>query len=290
MKFFSIKDKLFNIKDKSKTCIGLQLTDKVLRIVELDSNKKPLWEAVEVILDGKNKEDVLREIVQKHGLYGKSVCACVPVNEGLLKFYKYPASISKKDLLSAIDWSIKREKSSIKEEIYYDYYIWDQKLKGDQVGVVLVFSRKERVENIRSILNNVGLKLHVLDYEVVAIVNYGFYHKLPIPFSILYIDYDYSTLTTYSSENITYSHITWSLSDYLANKNDEHLDNFFAEVRNIIVLNDITSLYVAGPILSQENLVSRLMENVPILGLLDIEDLKPNFFIPYILSIRGMEG
>ncbi len=289
MKFLSIKDKLFNIKGKSKACIGLQLTDKVLRIVELDSNKKPLWEPIEVILDGKKKEDVLREIVQKRGLFGKSVCTCVPVNEGLLKFYKYPANISKKDLLNAIDWAIKKEKSSIKEEIYYDYYILDQKSKDNQVGVLLVFSRKEKVENIRSILNKVGLKLHVLDYEIVDIVNYGLYHKLPIPFSILYIDYNHSVLTTYSSESISHYEITWSLSDYLAHQDEEQLDNFFAELRSIIVLNDITSLYVAGPILDQVDLVGRLMENVPILGLLDIEDLKPNFFIPYILSIRGGE-
>ena len=289
MKLLSIKDKLFNIKGKSKACIGLQLTDKVLRIVELDSNKKPLWEPVEVILDGKKKEDVLREIIQKRGLSGKRVCACMPVSDGLLKFYKYPANISKKDLLSAIDWSIKREKSSIKEEIYYDYYILDRKLKDMQINVVFVLSRKERVENIRSILNKVGLKLHVLDYEIVTIVNYGLYHKLPAPFSILYIDYDHSVLTTYSPQNISYYEIAWSFSDYFAHQDEEQLDSFFTELRSVIVLNDITNLYVAGPILSQENLVNRLMENVPILGLLDIEELKPNFFLPYILSIRGME-
>lgn len=279
-----------NFKPKVKTYIGLQLTDKVLRVLELDREKKPLWEPVEVSLEGKNKEDVLRDIVQRYGLYGKSVSICVPANEGLLKFYKYPANISRNDLQSAIEWSIRRERSSIKEELYHDYYIIDQKLKGNQVGVVVVFSRKETVENIKSILNKVGLKLYVLDYEVITIVNYGLYHQLPLPFSILYIDYDYALFTIYSPENMAYSQIPWSFSDYLLRENEEYLDNFFAEVRNLIVLNDITSLYVAGPILSYENLVSKMMENIPILGLLDLEGLKPNFFIPYTLSIRGMEG
>jgi len=275
---------------KTKTVLGLHYTDKVIRLLELGKDKKPLSEPIEVNLEGKDKEKVLREVVQKYGFSGKWVTACIPVNDGLLKFYKYPASMSKKDLQSAIEWSIKRELSAMREETYYDYFILEPGAEGKQVGVVLVLSRKETVESIREVVENAGLKLHTLDYEVVAIINYGLYHKLPVPFSILYIDYNYSILTTYSPDNISYYVTYWSFSEFLKSRDEESLESFFAEIRNIVVLNDLSSMYVAGPIIADEEMLTRIMENLPILGILDLEELKPNFFISYILSIRGMEG
>ncbi len=276
--------------EKTKTLISLHYTDKVIRLLELGKDKKPLSEPIEVSLEGKDKENVLRELVQEYKLSGKKVIACIPVNDGLLKFYKYPASMSKKDLQSAIEWSIKRELSAMKEETYYDYFTLEPRAEEKQVGAVLVLSRKETVESIREMVENAGLRLHILDYEVVAIINYGLYHKLPVPFSILYIDYNYSILTTYSPTNISYYVTYWSFSEFLKSRDEESLESFFAEIRNIVVLNDLSSMYVAGPIIADEEMLTRIMENLPILGLLDLEELKPNFFIPYILSIRGMEG
>ncbi len=275
---------------KTKTVIGLHYTDKVIRLLELKKDKKPISEPIEVSLEGKDRERVLRELVQEHGLSGKMAAVCIPVNDGLLKFYKYPASMSKKDLQSAIEWSIKRELSAMREETYYDYFILEPGVEEKQVGVVLVLSRKETVEGIRKMVESAGLKLHTLDYEVVSIINYGLYHKLPVPFSILYIDYSYSILTTYSPTNVGYYVTYWSFSEFLKSRDEESLESFFAEIRNIVVLNDLSSMYVAGPILAEEEMLTRIMENLPILGLLDLEELKPNFFIPYILSIRGMEG
>ena len=273
----------------SKTVLGMQMTDKVIRIIELGKDKKPLWEPIEMILEGKSKEDALNEIVQRYKLSGKSVSLCLPTKEGLLKFYKYPATISKKDLYEAIEWSVKREKTSMKEELYYDYFVLEPAGDGKQIGVVLALTRKETVENIKKLLNKVGLSLHVLDYEIVSLINYGMYYKLPTPFSILYVDYDYSILITYSGTNIAYSEVLWNLLDYLTREDEESFENFVSEIRNIIILNDITSLYIAGPSLAYENVIAKLMENIPVLGLLDLENLKPHFHIPYILSIRGME-
>lgn len=274
----------------SKTALGMQITDKVIRVVELGKDKKPLWEPLEEMIEGKSKEDALSKVVQRYRLSGKSVSLCLPAKDGLLKFYKYPATISKKDLYEAIEWSVKREKASMKEELYYDYFILEP-VKGDkQLGVVLALTRKETVENIKKLLNKVGLNLHVLDYEVISIINYGIHYKIPPPFSILYIDYDHSIITIYSATNVAYSEISWSLSDYIIKEDDESFEHFIAEIRSITVLNDITSLYIAGPVLAYENVTMKLMENIPVLGLLDLENLKPNFLIPYILSIRGMEG
>ncbi|MFN3599637.1 MAG: type IV pilus biogenesis protein PilM [Aquificaceae bacterium] len=274
----------------SKTVLGMQMTDKVIRMVELGRDKKPLWEPVEVMIEGKSKEEILVEIVKKNGLSGKSVSLCLPAKDGLIKLYKYPATVSRKDLYEAVNWSIKREKASIKEELYHDYFILEPTGENKQFTVILALTRKETVESIKNLLSRVGLNLYILDYEVISLVNYGLYHQLPVPFSILYIDYDYSILTTYSVNNITYQEIMWNLLGYLKKENEESFEHFVLEIRNITILNDITSLYIAGPGLAYENAIMKLMENIPVLGLLDLENLKPQFFIPYILSIRGMEG
>ena len=280
-----------SIKAKSsKSALAIQYTDKVIRLLELDSNKKPKFEPVEVSIEGKDKGEVLRGLAQRLGLQGKDVVACLPANEGLLKVQRFPASLNDADLRKAIDWSIKKELSSFREEMTYDYHIMERIPEEKNRTVILIFSRKETVENIKKTIESAGMKLAILDYEVLALINYGLYHNIPKPFSILYIDYDYAVLTTYSVSNIAYSVFHWSYKEYFKNNDEEYLEGFFAEIRNIVILNDLSSMHIAGPVLMEEELVVRIMENVPVLGILDVENIKPNFFVPYILSIRGMEG
>ena len=116
-------------------------------------------------------------------------------------------------------------------------------------------------------------------------------YKLALPFSILYTDYDYSILLTYSPSNISYSVIHWDYLKYIRKAEshptfEEPLENFITEVRNLIVINDIFNVHIAGVILSNQSLLDYMLENLPILGLLDVGELPPNFFVPYILSLR----
>ena len=276
---------------KTKVSLAVQITDKVLRILDLDKEKKPTFEPVEVVWEGKSDNErvsILKTYVERYNLKGRDVISCLPVNDGLLKFYKYPATMSKKDLQQAVNWAIKRELSMIKESTLYDYYILEK--EGKNVIALLTFAREEAVSKIKKLIESAGMRLRILDYEVIAIVNYGLYNKLSTPFSVLYMDYSYTLLVTYSPLNVAYFVVPWSYSEYLRTGEEESLESFFAEVRNVIIINDLSSVYIVGPILSEEALLTRILENLPILGLLDIEGIKPNFFIPYILSIRGMEG
>ncbi len=276
---------------KPKVSLAVQITDKVLRILDLDKEKKPTFEPVEVVWEGKSDNErvsILKTYAERYNLKGRDVISCLPVNDGLLKFYKYPATMSKKDLQQAVNWAIKRELSMIKESTLYDYYILEK--EGKNVIALLTFAREEAVSKIKKLIESAGMRLRILDYEVIAIVNYGLYNKLSTLFSVLYMDYSYALLVTYSPLNVAYFVVPWSYSEYLRTGEEESLESFFAEVRNVIIINDLSSVYIVGPILSEEALLTRILENLPILGLLDIEGIKPNFFIPYILSIRGMEG
>jgi len=280
----------FKVKG-AKNYLALQVGKSFIRLLELGEDGKPVFQPQEIIFengDENKKLSALKKIVAEYGLQGHRVIASLPATDGILKLYKYPSKISQKDLNTAIDWVIKRETSQIKEETAYDYFI----LRGeDATSVALVLARAESVNRLTNLISSAGLKSEIIDYEVLAIVNYGIYHKLALPFSILYIDYDYSILLTYSPSNISYSVIHWDYLEYSKeagsfSTSEELLESFLAEVRNLIVINDIFNVYVAGVALNNESFLEYILENLPILGLLDAGELPPNFFIPYTLSLR----
>jgi type IV pilus assembly protein PilM len=280
----------FKVKG-AKNYLALQVGKSFIRLLELGEDGKPIFQPQEIIFEdvGENKKlSALKKIVAEYGLQGHRVIASLPATDGILKLYKYPSKISQKDLNSAIEWIIKRELTQIKEEATYDYFI----LRGeDTLSVALVLARTESINRLTNLISSAGLKLEIIDYEVLAIVNYGIYHKLALPFSILYIDYDYSILLTYSPSNISYSVINWDYLGYIKkteshSTSEELLENFIAEVRNLIVINDIFNVYIAGVGLGNESFTEYILESLPILGLLDSGELPPNFFVPYILSLR----
>jgi len=287
MKMPTLRLPRFPLKSATKSSIALHLTHNRIRLLGLKRDKSPLF-AVE-ISPKEDKAKALKDLVDKHNIKGQEVIACLSVNEGLMKFYTYPSALSKKDLKNSIEWTIKRELLALKEEAYYDYYVLDSFPDPKKVGVIAVIARKETIEGVKRLVEFAGLRLKTLDYEVVAIINYGLYHKLPLPFSILHVDYDYSILVTYSPSNISYYVDQWNLAEYLENKNEETFESFISEIVNLVVLNDITSLYIAGPVLMYEDVTARIMENVPIFGLLDLEGIPSSFFIPYSLCIRELE-
>jgi len=269
---------------KSKPQISLQVGQRFIRL--LKGGEKTSFPPQEVIFedsDENKKITVLKDLVNKFRIKGEGVITCIPATDGILKLYKYPSTISQKDLENAINWIVKKESAEIEEETVYDYFI----LRDEKVlSVALVMARAESVNRLANLIHSVGLKPEIVDYEVLAIANYGIYHKLSIPFSILYIDYDYSILLSYSTSNLVYSITHWSYWEYSKNNDEEILESFFAEIRNLIVINDISNIYIAGVALADESFLERLLENLPVIGILDVGELPPNFFVPYILSIR----
>jgi len=278
----------FKVK-RAKNYLALHVGKSFIRLLELGKDEKPIFQPQEILFedgDENKKLSALKKVVAEYGLQGHRVIAALPATDGILKLNKYPSKISQKDLNTAIDWVIKRETSQIKEETAYDYFI----LRGeDAISVALVLARAESVNRLTNLISSAGLKPEIIDYEVLAIVNYGIYHKLALPFSILYIDYDYSILLTYSPSNISYYVINWDYLGYskkAGSSSEELLENFIAEARNLIVINDILDVYIAGVVLNDQSFLDYILENLPILGLLDAGELPPNFFVPYILSLR----
>jgi len=283
---------LGRIFGRTKRGLSVYLTGKLFRMLELDESRKPTFKPVEVVFRHETEEEKIKLIsgmVDRLGLRGREVVSCLSVDEGILKFQRFPATIPKKDLMEAINWYIKSETQQIKEETVYDYFFMET--PGDKyVNVIITIARKSSVDKLRNTLVACGLKPKIVDYEIVAIINYGIYQKLPQPFSILYIDYSESILTYYSKSSISYNKIDFDYFSYKENRDTVLLDTFLIEVRNLLVINEISNVYLAGPIIGDEGGLENIMSNLPVLGILDIEGIRPEFFIPYILSIRGLEG
>ncbi len=278
-------------KKKINTSLALQITDRSLRILELNDNLEPkfepifhLWENSDI----KEKQKILREYVNKYNLAGRDVISVLNTNDGFLQYVRYPATLSRKELITSIDWTVKRKQAEIGEDSFYDYYIMKE-ADGKNIGVVIVFARKDVVNNMQKLIEGAGLNLKILDYEIVALIDYGLMENLPKPFSMLYVDYDYFVLVSYTGNFVNYSFMHINLDAYIKTQDMEILENFFAEVRNYLVVGDILNVYLAGPILEEKEMLDIIMENLPIIGLLDLPNLKPGFLIPYILCIRGRE-
>ncbi len=284
--------KLGRLFRRGGTGLSVYITDKFVRILELGRNKKPTFEPLEIFWeqDGEeNRKKILSRVVESNGLKGKEVVTCIGANEGILKFQKFPVAMSKKDLMEAIDWFIKSETQQIKEETVYDYFFLEREPDDKYVKVVITIARKSSVDRLRDTLRGVGLQPKIIDYEIVDIINYGLYNKLPPPFAILYMDYYESIITYYSKNAITYNKIDFNYKHYRDVKDPSMLDHFLIEVRNQLVINEISNVYLAGPVIGDEVTLENIMMNLPVLGILDLEDIPPGFFIPYILSIRGLE-
>ncbi len=277
---------------KTKTGVSVYMTDRVFRVLELDAGRKPTFEPVELVFEHETEEEkakAISNVVDKHRLRGKEVATCLTADEGILKFQKFPIAMSKKDLMEAIDWYIKSETQQIKEETIYDYYFLDKEPDDKYIRVVITIARKNSVEKLKENLKKFGLTPKIIDYEIVDIINYGIMNNLPPPFAILYIDYYEGVLTYYSKGAISYNKIDFNYRRYQETLDSTILDTFLIEVRNLLVINEISNVYLAGPIIGDEATLENIMMNLPVLGILDLENVPPAFFVPYVLSVRGLE-
>ena len=275
-----------------KTSLSVYISNEVLRILELNKERKPTFKPIEEIWEGKSQEEkksILKKYVELLNLKGRQVNTCILAKHGILKTQRFPGILSKKNLEEAVKTFIEVEKRNIKEESIYDYYVIETPDKKYKI-VVLVIVRKSAYDFIEKTFEEVGLKPKIVDYEITALINGGLIFGLHPPFSILYVDYHESIFVYYTGSNITYNILNFTLKDYLENKDETLLDEFALEVRNLLTVNEVNAIYLAGKIIEENTVLDYVMTNLPVLNLLEPEGLKASFFIPYILSVRGLEG
>jgi len=274
-----------------KTSLSVYVTPELLRLLELNSSKKPTFTPVEEVWQDRSEEEklqILRRHVYEKGLKGKKAHTCITARSGILKIQRFPVSLPKKDLKEAIETFVEVEKANIKEESVHDYFMWEDE-EGRFRIVALVIVRKSTFDKLKELIEGAGLELGIVDYEITTIVNGGLYFNLRKPFAVLYVDYHESVLVYYTGQSIVYNLLNFTLKDYLQTKDDFYLEDLLVEVRNILTVNEINAIHLAGKVIEHESVLEILMTNLPILSLLEPENLRPSFFIPYTLCLRGLE-
>ncbi|MDW8237905.1 MAG: hypothetical protein RMJ32_05825 [Aquificaceae bacterium] len=285
---------MFKKSSTPKSVVGVHITDSRVRVLELSKDKKSLIKPIEKEITPETKANVLKEIVSSSNLIGKSAVCCLRVDDALLKVKRYAPTLSKKDLQGAIQGWVKIELASSKEEMFYDVHVESAPKSDGKLPAILVMTRKATATELQNLVNSSGLKLQILDYEIVSIVNFCLEENVPDPFAVLYVDETYAMLVGYSAGNITHYFFHFNMQEHIINDDLVLLEGFFAEVRNIATLNDIRSFYLAGPLVDYEGLLDSFMQNLSILGILEPEVVPQGFrgkmFIPYSLCLRGLEG
>ncbi|NPB06248.1 MAG: pilus assembly protein PilM [Aquificae bacterium] len=274
-----------------KTSLSVYASPEVMRLLELASDRKPTFEPVEELWHDRSEDEklhTLRRYVYEKGLKGKKAHTVIPARSGILKIQRFPASLPKKDLNEAIKTFVEVEKANIKEESVHDYFMWEDD-EGRFRIVALVLVRKSTFDKLKELIEGAGLELGIVDYEITAIVNGGLYFNLKKPFAVLYIDFHESVLVYYTGQSIVYNLLNFTLKDYLQTKDDFYLEDLLVEVRNILTVNEINAVHLAGKAIEHQELLEILMTNLPILSLLEPEHVRPSFFIPYTLCLRGLE-
>ncbi|AAC07871.1 hypothetical protein [Aquifex aeolicus] len=275
-----------------KTSLSVFLTPEFVRIMEVDREGNNTFEPVEVDLSGKSETErlnLLAEKVNELGIRGKVAHTCITARNGILKVQKFPSTLGKKELQEAIDTMINIEKENLKEESIYDYFIQETEDKKFKI-VYLVLVRKLAYENLKKFLEGAGLRLGIVDFEITTLVNAGLHLNLKIPFAILYVDFHESIFLYYTDQSLTYNVLNFSFREYLETKEEFILEDFFIEVKNQLIINEVSTLYLAGKAVEYDEVLDKILTNLPILSPLEPPNASASFLIPYILCMRGFEG
>lgn len=183
-------DLISNLFNKNKNIIGLDIGNSYIKIVEvggenLDNLELMSYAMVPVPRDlisenGDFKEDELTKISelinkcwQKAGCSTRNVATCVASNNVITKNIYIP-KISNVDELKV---TVENEFSKIIPEdislsdLSIDYMYTGQEESEDFAEVLVVASKKEKLEFIQALVEGAGLNLEILDVEGFAIEN-----------------------------------------------------------------------------------------------------------------------
>lgn len=232
------------------------------------------------------KEELRELTAQKPKLFtNTSFGTYIPAQFGLVKIYTFPKGIKKSELIQSIELYIQEEISGNfpHTEVLYSYDILDRN-ENEPYRVLVTIVESEIVRKIEEVFEAVGLKLDVISYEPVCVINLGLLKGLPEPFTILYTERNKILIVSYRRDNIIYETFSYLFSE---DKITEDLLNLIIwDIRNFIVLNDIGNIYLAGIVTEYEHLTEFFLEKLPIFGIVSIDKFSERYALTYILGER----
>lgn len=215
----------------------------------------------------------------------------VPTRYGFTKIYTFPKTLSGDELIQAIELYIQEDISENfsgkEEDVVYTYdFLKSEKDEPHRVLAVVISS--DVVSKFQSWAQSLGLKLDLISYEPICLINFGLSRNLPQPFTIIYTDLNKVLIVSFQKDKILYEEFSYILSP--ENLGEEMLNLIIWDIRNYIVLNDLDNIYLAGLIVEHKQLLENFLEKLPIIGVLSLDRLPERYTLLHTLGERMLNA
>jgi hypothetical protein len=278
-----------NLLTREKNVFAFSYDKNLIRALVLNKERKPLLEPFEHFGSDEIPEEeatkLLKQYIEQINVKNIKVGTYIPTYEGILRMYTYPANLTKQELLKSLEIYIHQEIAEVysNKEVVYKYTILPRKAD-EPYKVLVAVIESEALNRIKNFAAALGVELDIVSYEPVCILNFAFLKGLYSDFSILYTDYGKVILLTFKSSNLFYEVFYYTYQDNLLNS--EEFNDLIWNIRNYIVINDFSNIFLAGLFVEDERVLEIIMEKIPIFGILSSEDIPDRFSLLYTLSAR----
>jgi len=288
-KYILLPPAAINLLSRKNSVFAFSIDKNLIRALALNEEDKLILEPFEYFsFDEISEEEAitkLKQYTEQVNLKDLKIGTYIPTAEGLLRMYTYPANLTKQELLKSLELYIHQEIAEVysNKEVIYKYTILPRKDE-EPYKVLVAIIEAEALNKVKSLASTLGVELDIVSYEPVCILNFGFLKGLDSDFSILYTDYTKVILLTYKDNNLFYEVFYYKYQQNLALS--EEFNDLIWNIRNYIVINDLSNIFLAGLFVEDEKILEIIMEKIPIFGILSPEIIPERFSLLYTLSER----
>ena len=285
---FSLKNL---VSPKTKKAVTFVVENEFVRILGVNEKLEKLFPPFEkdyseegnIELQLQDVSDFLKENFQNFKEI--SIGTYLPTRYGILRLYTFPRSLKKRELLNSIELYIQEEIAEVfpDKEVVYSFDILDTGPE-EPYKVVVAILDKEVVDLLVNWSMELNINLEILSFEPICVINFGLLKQLPQPFSIIYTEKNKILVVSYGKTKINYETFPYSLS--LESGFEEALNMLIWDIRNYIVLNDLSNIFLGGIVLEYNHLTEFFLERLPIFGLLSIDKFPERYSLLYTLGVR----
>jgi len=279
------------ISKKGKKVVTFTIDTSFYRILGLDENFNILFSPYEKEISKdiplEEKLSKVKDFILNSGLNLKEIqlATYIPARYGIVRMYTFPKNLKQSELVRAITLYIQEEISETfaDKEVVYSYDILEGR-KDEPYKVIATILEKEIIDSYLNWSFNLGKELDVISFEPICITNLAFLKKLPQPFSIIYTDINKIIILNYGASRFSYEIFPYALN--LEKGFEETLNMLIWDIRNYIVLNDLSNIYLSGIVLEYKHLTEFFLERLPIFGLVSIDKFPERYALLYTLGAR----
>lgn len=155
-----------------KTSTGLDIGSHTLKLVELTLEKtKPILTKYAVLsLDGRPVKDGILELVSNAKLTNRQVNLGIQGPSVIVRYIQMPR-MNDEELEGAIKFEAEKYIPFTLDEVVIDYIILEKEVAPNNMKILLVAVKREFVNNLLELMNEVKLEAGLIDVDSFAVVN-----------------------------------------------------------------------------------------------------------------------